>query len=106
MTSLTTEGYISSWDGKASKLVVQATDEIYDNDITSTYRRTFIRNVAPRFLRLANWPYSHVDPNLNDGKPTNQGQLGCQLLQGTLIYYQTCQCFASSGSSRLLSSRS
>ncbi|KAJ8111526.1 hypothetical protein OPT61_g5899 [Boeremia exigua] len=64
--------YISSWDGKASKLVVQSTDEIYDNDITSTYRRTYIRNVAPRFLRLANWPYSHVDPNLNDGKPTSQ----------------------------------
>ncbi|KAF2633545.1 hypothetical protein BU25DRAFT_427050 [Macroventuria anomochaeta] len=64
--------YISSWDGKISKLVVQAIDEIYDNDITSTYRRTFIRTIAPVYLRLANWPFNHVDPNNNDGKPTSE----------------------------------
>lgn len=77
---LTSVGYLSSWDGKISKLVVQATDDIYDNDITSTYRRTFVRNIAPAFLRLANWPYSHVDPNINDGKPTSEGKLCNQML--------------------------
>ncbi|KAJ4378681.1 hypothetical protein N0V86_005552 [Didymella sp. IMI 355093] len=64
--------YISSWDGKVSKLVVQTVDEIYDEQITSTYRRTFIRNISPLYLRLANWPFNHVDPNNNDGKPTSE----------------------------------
>jgi hypothetical protein len=68
-------GYISSWDGKVSKLVVQAVDDIYDNHTTSTYRRTFIRNIAPLYLRLANWPFNHVDPDKNEGKPTNEGKL-------------------------------
>jgi hypothetical protein len=26
-------------------------------------------------LRLANWPFNHVDPNNNDGKPTSEGEL-------------------------------
>jgi len=52
--------YISSFDGKASKLVVQAVDDIYDNTTNSTWRRTFIRNVSPLYLRIANcmkFPY-------------------------------------------------
>ncbi|KAF2028561.1 hypothetical protein EK21DRAFT_101734 [Setomelanomma holmii] len=53
--------YLSAWDGRASKLVVQAVDEIYDNNVTATYRRTFIRNIAPMYIRLANWPFDHVD---------------------------------------------
>lgn len=68
-------GYISSWDGKVSKLVVQAVDDIYDNHVTTTYRRTFIRNIAPLYLRLANWPFNHVDPNKNNGNPTSEGML-------------------------------
>ncbi|KAF1831692.1 hypothetical protein BDW02DRAFT_39381 [Decorospora gaudefroyi] len=63
--------YISSWDGKVSKLVVQAVDDIYENNTGSTYRRTFIRNVSPLFMRLANWPFSHIDYTKNDGKPTS-----------------------------------
>lgn len=69
--------YISSWDGKVSKLVVQAVDEIYDNNTGSTHRRTFIRNVAPLYLRLANWPFNHMDYSKNGGKPTSDGKL-CQ----------------------------
>ncbi|OCL00677.1 uncharacterized protein K441DRAFT_531540, partial [Cenococcum geophilum 1.58] len=53
--------YISSWDGKVSKLVVQAVDDIYDNSTNSTWRRTFIRNISPLYLRLANWPFNHID---------------------------------------------
>ncbi|KAH7392944.1 hypothetical protein BKA66DRAFT_567670 [Pyrenochaeta sp. MPI-SDFR-AT-0127] len=64
--------YISSWDGKISKLVVQAVDDIYDNNTGSTYRRTFIRNIAPLYLRLANWPFNHVDYSKNGGKPTSE----------------------------------
>lgn len=63
--------YISSWDGRVSKLVVQAVDDIYDNNTGSTYRRTFIRSSAPVFLRLANWPFSHIDYARNKG-PTNE----------------------------------
>lgn len=63
--------YISSWDGKISKLVVQAVDDIYENNIGSTYRRTFIRNVAPIYMRLANWPFDHVDLAKNNGKAAN-----------------------------------
>ena len=72
--SLNNSGYISSWDGKVSKLVVQTVDQIYDEKLTSTYRRTFIRNIAPLYLRLANWPFNHVNPNNNDGKPTSEGR--------------------------------
>jgi len=59
--------YISSWDGRASKLVVQAVDEIYENNVTSTYRRTFIRNIAPLYMRLANWPFNHIDFHKSGG---------------------------------------
>jgi len=62
--------YISSWDGRVSKLVVQAVDDIYDNNTGSTYRRTFIRNSAPLFLRFANWPFNHIDYSKHNG-PTN-----------------------------------
>lgn len=65
--------YISPWDGKISKLVVQATDDIYDNCANSTWRRTFIRSVAPFHLRLANWPFNHVDYHRNGG-PVSGGK--------------------------------
>ncbi|KAH8712194.1 hypothetical protein GQ44DRAFT_830056 [Phaeosphaeriaceae sp. PMI808] len=63
--------YISAWDGRVSKLVVQAVDDIYDDNTTSTYRRTFIRNIAPLYMRLANWPFSHIDYS-KTGKPTRE----------------------------------
>jgi hypothetical protein len=94
MSWLTIVGYISSWDGKVSKLVVQTVDEIYDEQITSTYRRTFIRNIAPLYLRLANWPFNHVDPNNNDGKPTSEGkilqQTRCQFIHNPLDMPMLC----------------
>lgn len=64
--------YISSWDGKVSKLVVQAVDDIYENNTGSTYRRTFIRNVAPMYMRLANWPFNHIDFARNHGNIPNE----------------------------------
>lgn len=65
--------YISAWDGKISKLVVQAVDDVYDSTPNSTWRRTFVRNVAPYYLRLANWPFSHVDYSRGGG-PTSEGK--------------------------------
>ncbi|KAF2878579.1 hypothetical protein BDV95DRAFT_624977 [Massariosphaeria phaeospora] len=64
--------YISAYDGKISKLVVQAVDDIYDNTTNSTWRRTFVRNIAPLYLRLANWPFNHVDYSRNGGNPTSE----------------------------------
>ncbi|KAL1615920.1 hypothetical protein SLS54_008754 [Diplodia seriata] len=53
--------YLSPYDGHIAKLVVQCTDDIYENPGNSTYRRTYIRNVSTKMLRLANWPTSHFD---------------------------------------------
>jgi hypothetical protein len=70
--------YISSWDGRVSKLVVQAVDEIYENNTGSTYRRTFIRNIAPVYMRLANWPFNHIDFSRTNGAiPTDDMPLLC-----------------------------
>jgi hypothetical protein len=55
-----------------SKLVVQAVDDIYENNTGSTYRRTFIRNSAPVYMRLANWPFNHIDFNRNNGNITSE----------------------------------
>jgi len=65
--------YISRTDGKVSKLVVQAVDDIYDNTTNCTWRRTFIRNIAPLYIRLADWPMNHVTFDHNGGI-TSEGQ--------------------------------
>ncbi|SMR47585.1 unnamed protein product [Zymoseptoria tritici ST99CH_3D1] len=53
--------YLSPWDGKVKPLVVQATDDLYNDANSSTYSRTFVRNVSPWMLRIATWPSSHLD---------------------------------------------
>lgn len=50
--------YLSPWDGKVKPLVVQATDDLYNDANSSTYSRTFVRNVSPWMLRIATWPSS------------------------------------------------
>ena len=47
--------YLSPADGHLAKLFVQSTQEIYDANPNSTWRRTFIRNQSPWILRVANW---------------------------------------------------
>ncbi|KAH7323492.1 hypothetical protein BKA65DRAFT_567230 [Rhexocercosporidium sp. MPI-PUGE-AT-0058] len=47
--------YLSPWDGHLAKLHVQATDELYDAPGTTTWRRTYIRSVAPLNVRIATW---------------------------------------------------
>lgn len=62
--------YISPKDGKIKALVVQCVDDILTGEANGTWKRTYIRNVAPRFYRLALWPFSHVD--MREGKLETQ----------------------------------
>jgi hypothetical protein len=56
--------YLSPWDGHLAKLHVQATDALYDAPGTTTWRRTYIRNVAPLNVRIATWVIDFSDdPN-------------------------------------------
>ncbi|KAJ9640452.1 hypothetical protein H2199_005991 [Coniosporium tulheliwenetii] len=64
----TADKYLSPFDAKPKDLMVQAVDDIYDRPGSGTWKRTFIRNIAPWHLRLANWPTNHVD--YRRGKPT------------------------------------
>lgn len=53
--------YISPYNGRTEELVVQAVDEIYNrSDSEDTWHRTFIRDISPWHLRLANWPENHI----------------------------------------------
>lgn len=52
--------YLSPRDGHLAKLVVQASQDVYDGAANSTWRRTFVRNISPTYIRLANWPLSTV----------------------------------------------
>lgn len=47
--------YLSPFDCHLAKLVVQSAQEVYDAKPNSTWRRTFIRNMSPYILRVANW---------------------------------------------------
>lgn len=47
--------YLSPYDGRLVKLHVQTTDELYNAPGTTTWRRTYIRNVAPMNVRIATW---------------------------------------------------
>ncbi|MCJ1470844.1 hypothetical protein MMC07_009491 [Pseudocyphellaria aurata] len=47
--------YLSPFDCHLAKLVVQSAQEVYDAKPNSTWRRTFIRNMSPYMLRVANW---------------------------------------------------
>ena len=54
--------YLSPTDGHLAKLYVQCTQEIFDADSNSTWRRTYIRNRSPLMLRAANWVLESI-PN-------------------------------------------
>ncbi|KAJ9606942.1 hypothetical protein H2200_008953 [Cladophialophora chaetospira] len=43
-------------DRHIERMMVQCTDEIYEGPRNSTWRRTFVRNMAPWAIRIANWP--------------------------------------------------
>ncbi|KAI4256202.1 MAG: hypothetical protein L6R42_006355, partial [Xanthoria sp. 1 TBL-2021] len=57
------EYYLSPFDGHLAKLFVQSTQEIYDADPNSTWRRTFIRDQSPLILQIANWALESLPTN-------------------------------------------
>lgn len=69
--------YISPWDGRIKKLVVQCTEDVYAGKGTSSYARTYIRNVGNKALRLANWPASHYDYEM--GRYDGEGGTGLMI---------------------------
>ena len=48
--------YLSPYNGYLVKLVVQAGQEVYDGAPNSTWRWTFVRDISPYFIRIANYP--------------------------------------------------
>lgn len=63
MTGPTDDRYLSPFDGHLAKLHVQSTDELYQGQGNTTWRRTYVRSVATWVERLATWPIDFsVDP--------------------------------------------
>lgn len=54
--------YLSPTDCHLAKLMVQCSQEVYDANPNSTWRRTFVRDVSPLLLRVANWALKSI-PN-------------------------------------------
>ena len=50
-------------DRHIERMMVQCTDEIYEGPRNSTWRRTFVRNMAPWAVRIANWPLNKTPLN-------------------------------------------
>ncbi|ORY61638.1 uncharacterized protein BCR38DRAFT_411492 [Pseudomassariella vexata] len=56
--------YLHPLDGRLRKLIVASTDDIYEAPGTSTWRRTYIRNVYPWNVRISTWVIDfHHDPD-------------------------------------------
>lgn len=52
--------YLSPTDFHLAKLMVQCSQEVYDANPNSTWRRTFVRDVSPLLLRVANWALESI----------------------------------------------
>lgn len=55
--------YLHHTNGCLRKLIVACTDELFEDNDSTTWRRTYLRNVAPMKVRIASWvtDYCH-DP--------------------------------------------
>lgn len=60
------ERLISTRDVHLGKAMIQCADSIYESDTATTWRRTFIRNMSPMMIRLANWPTNAVPVHRKD----------------------------------------
>lgn len=60
--------YLSYWDGRPRKLIVQTSTDPYTMSGNTTYRRTHIRNISPWMLQLAFWALNDPDPWMTTGK--------------------------------------
>lgn len=52
--------YLNPDDARATTLVVQTTNPIYDGALNSSWRRTYVRNVSSLIVRVARWPFQNV----------------------------------------------
>ncbi|KAL8919410.1 MAG: hypothetical protein Q9208_006788 [Pyrenodesmia sp. 3 TL-2023] len=64
--------YLSPFDGHLAKLFVQSTQEVYDADPNSTWRRTFIRNRSPLILQIAIWALESLPAPTDDREATGK----------------------------------
>lgn len=58
--------YLSPSDCHLAKLMVQSSQEVYEANPNSTWRRTFVRDASPLLLRVANWVLESIP---NDDRP-------------------------------------
>lgn len=58
--------YLSPTGRHLAKLMVQCSQEVYDANPNSTWRRTFVRDASPLLLRVANWVLESIP---NDDRP-------------------------------------
>ena len=55
---LVDDQFLDPLDGRVRRLIVQATGPLYDTENDTTWRRTYVRNVSPKLIRLAWWPFA------------------------------------------------
>src|SRR5207253_1500935 len=58
--------YVDPTDGRLGVLVIQASSSIYNSRNKTTWRRTYIENVSPYFVRLAYWPMGGIHQSADD----------------------------------------
>lgn len=61
--------YLSPTDCHLAKLMVQCSQDVYDAEPNSTWRRTFVRDASPLLLRVANWVLERIP---NEDRPMTQ----------------------------------
>jgi hypothetical protein len=59
-TGIEEDRFLLPYDVHLARMLVQTTDAVYKGPGNATWRRTFIRNVAPYIIRIANWPLNSV----------------------------------------------
>ena len=62
--------YLSPYDGRLTEILVQCTQEIYDADPNSTWKRTFILNNHPMIIQVTNWIFAVLPAG--GQKPSNK----------------------------------
>jgi hypothetical protein len=64
--------YLNPLDGRVQKLVVQSTKATYNQTNSTTWRRTYMRNVSPYIVRLAYWPVSSLPSSQESSAITDE----------------------------------
>lgn len=70
--------YLSPFDGHLAKLVVQTAQDVYDAEPNSTWRRTFIRDMSPFMMQVANYVLETVP---RDDRPMTTNEIAALLIR-------------------------